>query len=95
MIAVRISPDVRFVVVATRHHFNDQTLPQTPNDLINYNCINLRQLTYGGLWAWEFEKNSRQVNLHVDGHVICNSVFDALDSVLAGLGVAYIPEYLA
>jgi hypothetical protein len=49
MIAVRISPDVRFVVVATRHHFNDQTLLQTPNDLINYNCINPRQLTYGGL----------------------------------------------
>jgi DNA-binding transcriptional LysR family regulator len=34
-------------------------------------------------------------SLHVDGQVICNSVFDALNSVLAGLGVAYIPEYLA
>ncbi len=95
MIAVRISPDVRFVVVGTRRHFNDQALPQTPNELINHNCINLRQLTYGDLWAWEFEKDGRTVNLHVDGQVICNSVFDALDAALAGLGIAYIPEYLA
>ncbi|WP_041270891.1 LysR family transcriptional regulator [Frateuria aurantia] len=94
MIAARIGPDMQFTVVATKRHFNEKALPQRPGDLVHYNCINLRLKTHGGLWAWEFEKGGRQVNVHVDGQLAFNSVYDCLDAAIAGLGVAYVPKEL-
>lgn len=95
MIATRIGPDMQFCVVATKRHFSDGALPQTPRDLVRYNCINLRLKTHGGLWAWEFEKDKRQINVHVEGQLAFNSVYDCLDAAVAGLGVAYVPKGLA
>jgi hypothetical protein len=50
MIAVRIGPDIRFAVVAIRSYFEKRAIQQTPQDLINHNCINLRLPTYGGTY---------------------------------------------
>lgn len=94
MIAVRISPDIRFAAVATRRYFADRELPQEPNDLLQHNCINLRLPTHGGLWAWEFEKDGREVNVRVDGQLVYNSIYDCLDAAMAGLGLAYVPTDL-
>lgn len=56
MIAVPLTPEVRSVVVATPEYLAQQGVPQTPHDLTLHRCINLRLPTYGGLYAWEFEK---------------------------------------
>ena len=95
MIAVRISPDIRFAVVATKRHFTPRGLPRTPEDLMQHNCINLRLPTYGGLWAWEFDNGRRQVNVRVEGQLTYNSIYDCFDAAVAGLGVAYVPQELA
>lgn len=95
MIAVRIGPDLRFAAVATRRYFADRPIPQTPEELQQHNCINLRLPTYGGLWAWEFAKDGREVNIRVDGQLVFNSIYDCRDAVVAGHGIAYIPEDLA
>ncbi|KAF1018814.1 MAG: HTH-type transcriptional regulator PgrR [Paracidovorax wautersii] len=95
MIAVRISPDVRFTAVATKRYFANRAIPKTPEDMIQHNCINLRLATHGGLWAWEFEKGGRQVNVRVDGQLTYNSIFDCLDAAVAGLGLAYVPADMA
>src|SRR4029078_7529328 len=57
MIAVRIGPDWRMAVVASPAYFAQRPLPTTPHELTGHNCINLRLFTYGGLYAWEFERN--------------------------------------
>lgn len=95
MIAVRIGPDQRFAVVATRRYFASHPQPAQPEDLLQHNCINLRLPTYGGLWAWEFERDGRQANLRVNGQLTFNSIYDCLDAAMAGLGVAYVPEDIA
>lgn len=95
MIAARIGPDMQFTVVATKRLFGERSVPQQPSDLMHYNCINLRLKTHGGLWAWEFEKGGRQINIHVDGQLAFNSVYDCLDAAIAGHGVAYVPKELA
>lgn len=95
MIAVRIGPDVRFVAVGARSYFAKRPPPKTPQDLIGHNCINLRLPTYGGLYAWEFEKDGRELRVRVEGQLVFSSVFQALDGALAGLGLAYVPEDLA
>src|SRR5213082_2331197 len=56
MIAVRIGPDIRMAVVGAPSYFAKRSPPKKPQDLTEHNCINLRLPTYGGLYAWEFEK---------------------------------------
>ena len=95
MIAVRVGPDVRFAVVGAKSYFATRSPPEAPQDLIAHNCINLRLPTYGGLYAWEFEKDGHELKVRVEGQLVFSSVFQALDAALAGLGVAYVPEDLA
>jgi DNA-binding transcriptional LysR family regulator len=94
MIAVRIGPDVRFAVVGARSYFAKRSLPKAPQDLVGHNCINLRLPTYGGLYAWEFAKDGRELKVRVEGQLVFNGIFQVLDAALAGLGLAYVPEDL-
>ena len=95
MIAVRIGPDIRMAVVGAPSYFGKRSSPKRPQDLIGHNCINLRLPTYGGLYAWEFEKGKRQLKVHVEGQLAFNGTFQMLNAVLAGFGLAYVPEDLA
>lgn len=92
MVAVRIGPDIRMTAVASPSYFAARTPPRTPNDLSAHNCINLRFPTLGGLYAWEFEKGGRVLNVRVEGQLIVNDSALALQAALDGLGIAYLPE---
>jgi DNA-binding transcriptional LysR family regulator len=92
MIAVRIGPDMRMAVVGAPSYFRKRAAPKTPQDLIGHNCINLRLPTRGGLYAWEFEKNGRELRVRVEGQLVFNGATHMLNAALAGLGLAYVPE---
>ncbi|MFB9979943.1 LysR family transcriptional regulator [Mesorhizobium kowhaii] len=92
MIAVRIGPDMRMAVVGAPAYFAARPKPRTPQDLTTHNCINLRLPTYGGLYAWEFEKAGRELKVRVEGQMVFNTAALRLNAVLAGLGLAYLPE---
>jgi DNA-binding transcriptional LysR family regulator len=92
MIAVRIGPDFRFVVVAAPSYFANRSEPRIPADLTHHNCINLRFPTHGGLYAWEFERGGRELNVKVEGQLVFNNSRQILEAALAGFGVAYLPE---
>jgi DNA-binding transcriptional LysR family regulator len=95
MIAVRVGPDLRFAVVAAQSYFETHGVPGTPQDLVDHTCINLRLPTYGGLYAWEFEKDGRELKARVEGQLVFNSIFHVLEAAVAGFGIAYVPEDLA
>jgi DNA-binding transcriptional LysR family regulator len=92
MIALRIGPDVRMAVVGSPAYFERHPSPQTPHDLTNHNCINMRLPTYGGLFPWQFEKDGRALNVRVDGQLVFNAIGPRVESALEGLGLAYMPE---
>ncbi|HZY22518.1 MAG TPA: LysR family transcriptional regulator [Beijerinckiaceae bacterium] len=92
MIAVRIGPDMRMAVVGAPSYFRKRADPKTPQDLIGHNCINLRLPTRGGLYAWEFEKNGRELRVRVEGQLVFNGATHMINAALAGLGLAYVPE---
>lgn len=92
MIAVRIGPDMRMAVVGSPAYFARRPKPRTPQDLTDHNCINLRLPTHGGLYAWEFEKAGRELKVRVDGQLIFNTAGLRMNAVLAGVGLAYLPE---
>ena len=92
MVAVRIGPDMRMAAVASPAYFSARKSPRTPHELAVHNCINLRFPTRGGLYAWEFEKAGRALNVRVEGQLIVNEIALALQAALDGLGIAYLPE---
>jgi DNA-binding transcriptional LysR family regulator len=92
MIAVRIGPDMRMAVVGAPSYFEKRSRPKQPQDLTDHVCINLRLPTYGNVYAWEFERNGRELKVHVDGQMTFNNLGLRLKSALAGLGLAYLPE---
>ncbi len=92
MIAVRIGPDLRMAVVGAPSYFASRPRPRAPQDLAGHNCINLRLPTYGGLYAWEFEKGKRELKVRVEGQLVFNTIALRLRAALAGLGLAYLPE---
>jgi DNA-binding transcriptional LysR family regulator len=94
MIAVRIGPDMRMAVVGAPSYFKNRSEPQTPQELIGHNCINLRLPTHGGLYPWEFEKDNREVKVRVEGQLVFNATAQMLNAALAGFGLAYVPEDL-
>jgi DNA-binding transcriptional LysR family regulator len=92
MIAMRIGPDFRMAVIGAPAYFQRRPKPKQPQDLTAHDCINIRLPTYGGIYAWEFEKRGRELKVRVDGQFVFNSIALRLNAVLAGLGLAYLPE---
>ncbi len=92
MIAVRIGPDMRMVVVGAPAYVTGRPKLRVPQDLTAHNCINLRLPTHGGIYAWEFEKGARELRVRVEGQLVFNSTPLILKAALDGAGLAYLPE---
>ena len=92
MVAVRIAPDMRMAVVGAPHYFAQHAPPTSPQELTAHNCINIRLPTYGGVYAWEFERDGHELKVRVEGQLVFNTIALRLDAALAGLGLAYLPE---
>jgi len=78
--------------VGAPSYFARRPPPRTPQELAAHTCINLRLPTLGGLYAWEFERGRRAVNVRVDGQLVFNGINPILAAAIDGFGVAYLPE---
>jgi DNA-binding transcriptional LysR family regulator len=92
MVAVPVGPDQRMAVVAAPRYFLARSKPFRPQDLTQHNCINFRQPTRGGLYAWEFEREGRALKVRVEGQLVFNTLGPTLEASLAGVAIAYLPE---
>ncbi len=93
MIALRIGPDLRMLVVGAPAYFAAHGRPQTPHELTNHNCINLRMPTLGGLYAWEFERDGKPLNVRVEGQFTSNDPELLVAACLDGRGLCCLPDY--
>ncbi|MCV9961177.1 LysR substrate-binding domain-containing protein [Pararhizobium sp. BT-229] len=92
MIAIKIGPEMRMAVVGAKSYFQRNPWPETPQDLTNHNCIQIRMPTYGNIFPWEFEKDGHEVKVRVEGQLVFNNMGMRRDAALRGLGLAYMPE---
>lgn len=92
MIAVRIAPDMRMAVVGSADYLARFGVPQTPEQLADHRCINMRLPTRGGLYQWEFERDGCELRVRVEGQLTLNSLSQRIDAAENGLGLAYVPE---
>ena len=92
MIAVPIGPDMRMAVVGSPAYFAKRPPPRSPQDLTQHNCINLRLPAHRGVYAWEFERNGRDLRVRVDGQLMFNTAALMITAALEGFGLAYLTE---
>ncbi|MEZ4233965.1 MAG: LysR substrate-binding domain-containing protein [Polyangiaceae bacterium] len=92
MVAMRVGPDMRLVVVASPDYIAEHGAPKRPRDLAQHRCINLRFNRTGGLYAWELAKGSREVNVRVDGQFVCDDIDLIRRAACDGLGLAFVME---
>ena len=92
MIAVPIGPDLRLAIVAAPAYLERRKAPRSPRQLAEHDCINLRLPTVGGLYAWEFEKDGRQLRVRVDGQLVFNDIGLVLRAARSGFGLACLLE---
>lgn len=93
MIAIRLGPDLRTVVVGTPAYFERYPPPLTPYDLDRHACIGYRLTTSGGLLPWEFEKDGKNINIRTSGPLVANDGDLPAAAVRAGVGLGYIMEH--
>jgi len=94
MIAVPIGPPMFMAVVGAPSYLARRGIPKSPRDLARHTCINLRLPTRGGLYAWEFEKGARKLNVRVEGQLVFNTSSLILKAALAGMGLASLPSHI-
>lgn len=92
MVAVRIGPDLRMAIVGSPAYFEQHPQPQTPQDLAQHNCINLRLRSAGGMYAWELEQGEREIRVRVDGQMSCNNTPTIVRAAVAGVGLGFVME---
>ncbi|MCI9867383.1 LysR family transcriptional regulator [Rhizobium skierniewicense] len=93
MVAVKVGPDLRTVVVGTPSYFERYPAPLTPYDLERHACIGYRLTTSGGLLPWEFEKDGKEINIRTSGPLVANDGDLPAAAVRAGAGLGYINEH--
>jgi DNA-binding transcriptional LysR family regulator len=92
MVALRIGPPMRMAVVGSPAYLAGRPDVQHPRDLTQHDCINIRFMTHGGLYAWEFEQDGHGLDVRVDGRLTFNSLRQIIQATREGFGLAYLPE---
>lgn len=89
MVAVRLTPDLDMVAVASPDYLARRGIPRSPADLHHHTCINWRLQMDGRHYRWEFRKRGRDIEVAVDGPVVTNHADIGIGAALNGLGIAY------
>lgn len=87
MVAVRLTPDLRFAVVGSPDYFASRSRPMTPHDLRDHACINHRLDRSGALFRWRFAKGSESYKMAVEGPITTNDLTIGLTAAIEGAGL--------
>jgi DNA-binding transcriptional LysR family regulator len=93
MIAVRLTPPLKAILVASPAYLDAKGAPKAIADLHRHNCIGYR-LGSGGIFEWELMEGKRITTIKTAGTAIVTDATHALDLALTGIGIAYTFEQL-
>jgi len=89
MIAVRLTPDVKMLALASPDYLSRRGEPKTPADLHRHACINWRFPGSGRIYRWGFEKKGKKFEMAVEGPLISNHQDVVIEGALQGVGILY------
>lgn len=94
MVAVRLTPPFRFVVVGSPAYLARTAPLEHPDDLSHHACLRLRRSS-GALAPWSFDDDGRPIEVAVSGPFIANDFPTMLGAAVEGVGLAQLPEPIA
>ena len=93
VIAVRLTPDVKMLAVASPDYLAKRGEPGTPADLRRHACINWRFPGSGRIYRWELERKGKKLEVAVEGPLLSNHQDVVVEAALQGLGILYAYDH--
>ena len=93
MIAQRLTPDFRWIVVAAPAYLERFGTPRHPNDLRKHRGVRIR-IGDESLYHWEFERGAEQIEVDVPGSLIIDQGRVALPAARQGSALMYVPDFM-
>jgi DNA-binding transcriptional LysR family regulator len=90
MVAVRMSPPCRAMMVASPRYIEEHGAPGTISDLVAHNCIGYRLLRSGAVYDWDLREGDRDIKVPVSGTARVSDSAYAHQLALSGVGIAYV-----
>jgi len=94
MIAVRLTPPFRFIVVGSPDYLRRHKRPERIDDLRQHACLRLRRANRS-IAPWSFVDGNKTVEAMVAGPLIANDFPTMLGAAIEGMGLAQVPERIA
>ena len=90
MIAVRLTPPFRSIIVGSPAYLARCRRPRHPDDLRRHACLRMRR-SGGALALWPLDDHGRAIELAVSGPLIANDYPTLLGAAIEGIGLAQLP----
>ncbi|OHC12976.1 MAG: LysR family transcriptional regulator [Pseudomonadales bacterium GWC1_66_9] len=91
MIAMPLTGELRWIVVAAPDYLRRHGRPQAPGDLLQHPCMRIR-LGDNSPYKWELGNGPQAIHLDVSGPLGANETDTLVEAALNGLGLAYCLE---
>ena len=94
MVAVRLTPPLRFIIVGSPAYFKRSGRPERPEDLRQHACVRLRR-SDGTFAPWSLDDHGRTMEIAVSGPLIAHDFPTILGAAIKGVGLAQVPGPIA
>jgi len=94
MVAVRLTPPFKAIMVASPEYLAARGEPATLADLSTHNCVGFRLRGSGSFYEWDVTDGERQVAVQTTGTAVITDSTFARELAIEGIGIAYIFEPL-
>jgi DNA-binding transcriptional LysR family regulator len=94
MVAVRLTPPLRLVIVGSPAYLARNKRPERPDDLRHHACVRHRR-SNGALAPWSLNDGGRAIEIAVSGPFIANDFPTMLGAAIQGVGLGQVPEPIA
>lgn len=92
MVAVPLTGELRWVMVASPSYLADAGTLQIPTDLLQHSCVRM-YLGDKTTYKWELGNGARQQRIDVPGHFSAADTQTIVDAALQGVGIAYCLQH--
>lgn len=93
LIVRKLADNSRYVV-ASHDYLERNGTPRMPAELADHECL---RFAYGGGYrtrqVWNFQREGDEQRVDVRGHLLSNNLDILLEAVMAGRGIALLPEW--
>ncbi|WP_336748313.1 LysR substrate-binding domain-containing protein [Pantoea vagans] len=87
--------DTQTVLVASPAYLNVQGIPNTPQDLMQHNCLYYPRGVESPRWRFVTTVDGEEVQVRIQGSFATNKSESIRDAALQGLGIAMLPDFSA